>query len=102
MPHAAGSRLLGPENAPDGAAPAHQGSPDGSVDFRAARAAIRAALAEADQRRMDEAGGRRSRRPEARPTTSPTPVDPVAPLVAADVLLVRRRGRATGIRCISG
>jgi hypothetical protein len=43
-PHAAGSRLLGPENAPDGAAPAHQGSPKGSVDFRAARAAIRAAL----------------------------------------------------------
>jgi helix-turn-helix protein len=94
MPHAAGSRLLGPENAPDGPVPAHQGSPDGRGAFRAARAAMRATLT--DQRRRDETRGRRSHRAEARPTSPPTPVGPVAPPAAADASLGRRRGRPVG------
>jgi replication protein O len=94
MPHAAVSRLLGPENAPDGPLPDRAAAPDGSGAFRAARVAIRATLTE--QMRRDETDGRQSRRLEARPSSPPTPVGPVAPPAAADASLGRRRGRPVG------
>jgi hypothetical protein len=94
MPHAAVSRLLDPENAPDGPGPDRAAAPDGRGAFRAARAAIRATLA--DQRRRDETGVRRSRRAEVRPTLPPTLGAAAAPPAAAEASLGRRRGRPVG------